>query len=192
VLKASATETHAAMLMSKSPMATKMKGVIVMAQENRGVAKFISVASSTVFLAVFWMLVSSRSVKSAFSRSEIFVEMPRAKLVVNMVIVMTVKPASAANAEPTIMPSRIKVESNIVLIKNLRIIGPTLSRSSVSRKPFMALHPSLVESTLMWLLALSFIFVSLCFCSLTKNELRNAAAKTINLLMCIDYPVRIQ
>jgi hypothetical protein len=50
---------------------------------------------------------------------------------------ITFKPAAApANAEPTIIPSSIKVESNNVLMKNLRIMGPTLSCLSVSRKVF--------------------------------------------------------
>ena len=62
--------------------------------------------------------------------------MPKARLVVSMVIMMTFKPASVANADPTIMPSSIKVESNSVLMKNLRIMGPTLSCLSVSLKLF--------------------------------------------------------
>ena len=62
--------------------------------------------------------------------------MPNAMLVVNMVTIIMCKPASPANAEPTIMPSSIKVESNNVLMKNLRIMGPTLSCLSVSRRRF--------------------------------------------------------
>ena len=96
------------------------------------------------------MLVSCKSVKSAFSRSAIFrscsklsasytltpVEMPKARLVVSIVTMITFKPASPANAEPTIIPSSIKVESNNVFMKNLRIMGPTLSCLSVSRVEF--------------------------------------------------------
>jgi hypothetical protein len=63
--------------------------------------------------------------------------MPKARLVVNIVIMITCKPAAVpAKAEPTIIPSSIKVESNNVLMKNLRIMGPTLSCLSVSRKVF--------------------------------------------------------
>ena len=62
--------------------------------------------------------------------------MPKARLVVNIVSTMMFKPASAANAEPTIIPSNIKVESNNVLMKNLRIIGPTLSCLIVLSKLF--------------------------------------------------------
>ena len=72
MLKANATETHEAMSMCSIPMATKIKGVMVIVHVNKGVAKFISVASSMVYFAVLWMLVSFSSVKSAFSRSEIF------------------------------------------------------------------------------------------------------------------------
>ena len=63
--------------------------------------------------------------------------MPNAMLVVSMVTMMRFKPASAANADPTIIPRSINVESKSVLMKNLRIMGPTLSCLSVSRKFFI-------------------------------------------------------
>ena len=71
MLKANATEIHPAMSACSIPVVARMKGVMVTAHENRGVAKLIMVASSMVYLAVFWMLVLSRLVNSAFSRSEI-------------------------------------------------------------------------------------------------------------------------
>jgi hypothetical protein len=51
-----------------------------------------------------------------------------------MVTKTTPRPALAAKAAPTTIPSNIKVESNKVLMKNLRIIGPTSSLLSVSLK----------------------------------------------------------
>ena len=69
---ANVTDIHPAVLMCRIPVKASRKGVTVMAHENRGVARLMRVASIMVYFAVFWMLVSVKSVNSAFSRSAIF------------------------------------------------------------------------------------------------------------------------
>lgn len=69
--RANPTESQLATSICSNPRVAKRNGATVTVNENSGVAKLIIVASRMVFFAVFWMLVSWRSVNRAFSRSAI-------------------------------------------------------------------------------------------------------------------------
>jgi len=148
MLKANTTENQEATLVSKTWKATSTNGDIVTAHEKRGVKKLISAASIMMDLAALSIVVPLKSLNNALSNSEIFlsrsrlsasytltpVEIPRARLLVTIVTMTTPRLASAAKAAPTTIPSSIKVESNNVLMKNLRMMGPTSSLLSISLK----------------------------------------------------------
>jgi hypothetical protein len=50
--------------------------------------------------------------------------MPKAMLLVKIVVITTLSLGSGENAEPMMTPSTTNVESKTVLMKNLRIAGP--------------------------------------------------------------------
>ncbi len=135
-----------AVLAPITPIFTKRKGVIAIIMEQRGVAKLINADNKALsFNDSLWYVLSrltnialSRSATS-FSPSSISAsymltpeDIPKAMLLLIRVSVISLISGLGTKAEPDTTPSRVKVASNSVLMKNLRILDPISIFSSQS------------------------------------------------------------